>query len=47
MILSYYERVTLANLSKELGALPKRGSFSIDLVKPEGWQAPNFIGLLN
>lgn len=47
MILAYYERVTLANLSKELGALPKRGSFSIDLVKPEGWQAPNFIGLLN
>lgn len=47
MILTYYERVTQANLSKELGALPKRGSFSIDLKKPEGWQAPSFDGLLN
>ena len=47
MILEYYERVTQANLSKELGSLPKRGSFSIDLIKPEGWKAPTFEGLLN
>lgn len=47
MILEYYERVTQANLSKELGSLPKRGSFSIDLKKPEGWKAPTFEGLLN
>lgn len=47
LILKYYDRVINANLSKEIGSLPKRGSFSIDLIKPEGWSAPNFIGLLN
>ncbi len=41
----YYERVTAANLSKELGSLPKRGSFALDLVKPEGWKPPSFEGL--
>ncbi len=41
----YYERVTQANLSKEIGSLPKRGSFSIDLKKPEGWTPPSFDGL--
>lgn len=45
MIVEYYKRVTNANLSKELGSLPKRGSFAIDLVKPAGWTAPSFAGL--
>lgn len=45
-IIYYYDRVTDANLSKELGSLPKRGDFSLDLVKPEGWQVPSFEGLL-
>ena len=45
MITEYYGRVTAANLSKELGSLPKRGDFALDLIKPEGWKAPNFDGL--
>lgn len=45
MITQYYDRVTAANLSKELGSLPKRGSFALDLRKPEGWKAPSFDGL--
>ena len=45
MINEYYGRVTAANISKELGSLPKRGDFALDLMKPEGWKAPNFDGL--
>lgn len=45
MITEYYGRVTAANLSKELGSLSKRGDFALDLIKPEGWKAPNFDGL--
>ena len=38
---SYYNMVVEANMNKTVGPLSKRGSFSIDLVKPEGWQAPS------
>ena len=41
----YYERVLYANNSKQIGGNSKRGSFAIDLVKPEGWKAPSFEGL--
>lgn len=41
----YYERVLYANNSKQIGGNSKRGSFAIDLVKPEGWKAPTFEGL--
>ena len=44
-IIEYYDRITNANLSKEIGSLTKRGSFEIDLVKPTGWKAPTFDGL--
>lgn len=45
-IIYYYDRVTDANLSKEIGSLPKRGDFAIDLRKPDGWTAPSFEGLM-
>lgn len=35
-----FNRVMAANMKKELGPNDKRGSFQIDLVKPEGWEAP-------
>ncbi len=38
-------RVMKANMGKEVGANKKRGSFQIDLVKPEGWTAPNLSDL--
>ena len=37
----YYNMVVEANMNKTVGPLSKRGSFAIDLVKPEGWQAPS------
>lgn len=45
MVLEYYARVITANMSKEIGGNSKRNNFQIDLVKPEGWKAPNFDGL--
>lgn len=44
-LFTYYNRVIFANMSKVVGPLSKRGSFAIDLIKPEGWQAPNFNGI--
>ena len=41
-----FRRVQVANCSKEVGPNTKRGSFAIDLKKPEGWKAPNFDDLL-
>ncbi len=35
-----FNRVMDANCKKKPGANKKRGSFPIDLVKPEGWKAP-------
>jgi hypothetical protein len=40
-----FQRVMNANCQKEIGENKKRGSFSLDLVKPEGWKAPNFKDL--
>lgn len=39
--------VVRANLQKRLGPNNKRGSFSIDLQKPDGWTAPNLQGILD
>lgn len=33
--------VVRANLNKQLGPNKKRGAFSIDLIKPEGWEPAN------
>lgn len=41
-----FNRVMIANCNKELGANTKRGSFSLDLVKPKRWAAPQFRDLL-
>jgi predicted HAD superfamily Cof-like phosphohydrolase len=41
----YYNRVINANMSKIVGKNSKRGSFAIDLKKPEGWKTPSFEGL--
>lgn len=41
-----FNRVMDANMKKELGANQKRGSFALDLVKPEGWTAPNHDDLV-
>jgi predicted HAD superfamily Cof-like phosphohydrolase len=41
-----YNRVMQANLQKELGTNEKRGSFEIDLVKPDGWQSPILTDLV-
>lgn len=39
-------RVMHANLMKQVGANKKRDSFTIDLVKPEGWTAPDLSDLV-
>lgn len=44
-MITYYKRVLAANNSKILGPNTKRGSYSLDLIKPEGWTAPSFDGL--
>lgn len=36
-----FAEVMRANMAKKLGPNNKRGNHSLDLVKPEGWQAPN------
>lgn len=41
-----FNRVMDANICKELGKNKKRGSFAIDLVKPEGWTAPDLSDLV-
>lgn len=41
-----FNRVMMANCNKELGPNTKRGSFSLDLVKPKRWLAPQFRDLL-
>ena len=41
-----FRRVNAANAAKELGPLTKRGSFELDLVKPEGWTAPDLRDLV-
>ena len=41
-----FVRVMEANFKKERGADEKRGSFEIDLVKPDGWTPPNLRDLV-
>ena len=41
-----FNRVITANMKKELGENKKRGSFAIDLVKPDGWEAPDLTDLV-
>lgn len=41
-----FTRVMEANMQKELGPNNKRGSFSLDLRKPEGWKAPDHSDLV-
>ena len=41
-----FKRVILANCKKEIGQNQKRGSFQLDLVKPEGWTAPDLSDLV-
>lgn len=41
-----FKRVMEANMKKELGANQKRGSFQLDLKKPEGWAAPDLSDLV-
>lgn len=40
------EEVVRANMSKEIGTNKKRHDFELDLIKPEGWQAPNLVKYL-
>ena len=42
-----FKRVMEANMKKELGGNQKRGSFKLDLKKPEGWTAPDLSDLVN
>ena len=37
----YYNMVVAANMNKSVGPLSKRGSFAIDLVKPDNWTPPD------
>lgn len=41
-----YNRVMEANCKKEVGPNQKRGSFALDLVKPEGWEAADLKDLV-
>ena len=41
-----FNRVMDANMKKEIGQNQKRGSFKLDLVKPEGWVAPDLKDLV-
>lgn len=41
-----FARIMHANMQKQLGPNNKRGGFSIDLQKPEGWQAPDLSDLI-
>ncbi len=41
-----FERVMKANMAKQVGPNKKRGSFAVDLIKPEGWTAPDLTDLV-
>lgn len=41
-----FQRVMVANTKKVAGPTPKRGSYSGDLIKPPGWEAPNLSDLV-
>lgn len=41
-----FYRVMKANMQKQLGPNNKRGGFSIDLQKPEGWVSPKHHDLI-
>lgn len=41
-----FKRVMIANCKKEIGQNQKRGSFQLDLIKPEGWTAPDLSDLV-
>ncbi len=41
-----FQRVMIANTKKEAGPTPKRGSYSGDLIKPPGWEAPDLRDLV-
>lgn len=41
-----WKRVHKANMAKELGPNEKRENFSVDLFKPEGWEAPELGDLV-
>ena len=40
-----YRRVMEANLNKTLGPNTKRGSYELDLIKPEGWEPADLSDL--
>ena len=42
-----FNRIMRANCKKTPGSNKKRGSFKIDLVKPEGWIAPDLSDLFD
>lgn len=42
-----FGRVMRANCAKSVGRNLKRRNFAIDLVKPEGWKAPDLSDLVN
>lgn len=42
-----FARVMRANCTKEIGKNAKRNNFSVDLIKPQGWQAPVLTDLVN
>lgn len=42
-----FKRVMEANCEKQLGRNKKRDNFQIDLVKPEGWTAPDLHDLVS
>jgi predicted HAD superfamily Cof-like phosphohydrolase len=41
-----FEKVMAANCKKEVGPNQKRGSFQLDLIKPEGWESPDLVPLV-
>lgn len=41
-----FERVMAANMAKQVGKNKKRDNFAIDLVKPDGWSAPDLTDLV-
>lgn len=42
-----FNRVMVANMAKQVGPQQKRGSFALDLVKPEGWEPADLTDLVN
>jgi len=41
-----FTRVMAANMQKQVGTNKKRGDFHIDLIKPDGWEAPDLKDLV-